>query len=370
MRIAVNMATLRGLGSGSVGRSLLAALVRRGDRHRFVCWVPRDWECSPAFHLPHVRLHASDPGIVRKIILENVTIRQELRGGADRLMSFGDTSLPECPVPHLLFIQQAHLAYHPGEWGYEAPLAFRAKMALMAEYFRAGIRTVSIFAVQAGHMKDRLSARWGIPPDRIVVVSNGPREGWDDLRFESPTRGLGDGAPYICYPAGPDPHKNHGILPGIMATLAPRHPDLRCKVTVSRDSVPSMVERARARGVLDRFDFLGPRPSSEMPMLLCGALALIMPSKLESASLTYYETLAAGCPVVASDRPFAREILGEAGAYADPDIAESFADPVGRLASSPDRRREASDRCRHRYLEIRRSWADVAAQFLSILEVL
>jgi glycosyltransferase involved in cell wall biosynthesis len=303
-----------------------------------------------------------------KLVLEAFEIPRTLRKwGADRLFSLGDTSVPRCEVPHLLFVQQAYLAYAPEEWGFQVPRRLRVRMALMAGYFRAGLPGVSAFLVQTEDMRQRLASRWNIRPERIHRVPS-PLDGevWESLARADPLPPRDP--PYICYVAGPGPHKNHQVLAGVMAALATRHPALRCVLTVAAGTVPRLVEAARELGILDRFVFSGELARSDLPGLLAGATAMVMPSKLESFGLPYYEALAAGCPVVAADRAFAREALGETGYYAPADDPEAFAAHVSMILDSADLRAEAARRCLARWLSTRSTRQEVAATYLRILE--
>ena len=47
-------------------------------------------------------------GLLQKMATENIQMRLAMRRfGTQTLFSLGDTSLPACPVPHLLLVQQA-----------------------------------------------------------------------------------------------------------------------------------------------------------------------------------------------------------------------------------------------------------------------
>lgn len=57
---------------------------------------------------------------------------------------------------------------------------------------------------------------------------------------------------------------------------------------------------ARALGVAERIDFLGARPHSDMPGILCSADLAVFPSLMEATSVAALECMACGLPVAAS----------------------------------------------------------------------
>lgn len=359
MRIAMHMGTLRGAGSSTVGLRLVDALLERDDGHEYTAWLPAE---TPTPTHPRLRVRRMRPGIIGKFVGENVDIRRELRrGGYDALFSLGDTSLPAPGVPHLLFVQQAYVAYRPEEWGFRPPASMRARMALMTAYFRAGMPTVSLFTVQTETMRRHLCERWSLEPDRVVVVPSAARFAPDeggDARTPS-------AEPYICYVAAPSVHKNFEVLPAMLERLARTHPELTLRLTVRREDLPAIAAEAARRGVSERIRWLGPvRDPRE---LIRGARAFVMPSRLESFGLTYYEALAVGCPVVAADRDFAREACGSAALYADADSPEQFARHVDDILTEPELARRLADAGLERARRAP-SWRDAAASYVHLLE--
>jgi len=368
VRIALHMGTLRGLGSASVGQNILLELARQGEAHAFEAWIPEEWPDAAVAGLERTQAHRVRAGVRAKFVDENLRIRRSIRRGqADRLFSLGDTSLPLPGLPHLLMVQQAYLAYERGDWGFRPPAPARAKMRLMATYFRAGLTGATRLTVQTQDMKAHLMARWGLGSERVAVVPSALGASWQRIA-EGPDRSEPVGPPTLCYPAGPAPHKNHRVLIPMLRALAARVPDVRLRLTISRQALPALAEEARAAGVLDRIEFLGGVAGAALPALLAASTVVVVPSLLESFGLTYYEAMAAGTPIVASDRGFAREALGDAGHYGSPQDGEALAAAALRLIGAGSAWCDASRAVRTRYLAKRRTWPDVAAEYLRILE--
>lgn len=365
MRIGFNMAALRGYGSSAVGRALWREFARLGEGDELVAWVAESWLADARSVGGRAKLYGARGGVLGKLWTENVLLRGGLvRHRIDKLFSLGDTSLPLTRLPHLLLVQLAYLAVPASKWGFEVSRAFRARMRLIELNFAAVLPTVHHLTVQTEFVKRGLSERWGIAPERITVVPSSV-EPW--LRELSHAPSSDD--PYICYVASASPHKNHTLLAQLMARLVRRHPGLRCRLTVHREEVPALIEQARALNVLNAFTFepgLSHRAAIEMTR---GAVAAVIPSKLESFGLPYYEAMAVGCPVVAADLPFAREACGAAGLYAHPDDADAFAEHVEHLLEHDVAKRQ-SDAVRERFNSVYLPWADVGRAYWRILETL
>lgn len=369
MRIAVHAGTLRGFGSGLVGRNVLENLARIGSQHTFLAWVPESWRedhgVTEETYPPNVELRFTEPGLLKKLALENLTIRAALSSwGADVLFSTGDTSLVACPIPHLLLIHQPNLAYGTSERGFEVGLKDRLRWGAMSRYLRMGLPSINQVTVQTQDMADRISRRFSFDPSKIVVVPSAVDGPGDRVPVEPATTPN----PYIVYVASASRHKNFEVLPAMMAELRDRCPELKCRLTIHRDAVPALAEEIDARGLSEQFVFEGPVTRERALSLLGEATALVMPSWLESFGLPYYEAMMLGVPVVAADRGFSREALGDAGLYASPSEGGEFAQAVASLVLDPDARRFRARAVRDRFDQTARSWEYVASRYLEFLE--
>ncbi len=362
MRIAIHAGTLRGFGSGAVGRNVLRALSQVARDHELTAWIPKDWGWGPEELGPGVHLISLRGGFASKLITENAGIRRALCD-FDVLFSMGDTSLPACPIPHLLMVQQAYLAYRPSDLDFSMSPVWQAKLRAIGTYFRLGLSSTSRLTVQTRDMKDRLCERWSLAPERVALIPSSYALNPRPPRAEADPR-------YVCYVATPSAHKNFEVLADMMSALATQHGELRCKLTVRPREVPGLVRRARELQVSDRFEFLGRVRSDALGELLASAVALVMPSKLESFGLPYYEAMAVGCPVLAADRAFAREACGPAALYADADSGRDFGAAVARLLRESGLRGQLQAAGATRIQSVSRSWNDIAGAYLELLQEL
>jgi glycosyltransferase involved in cell wall biosynthesis len=95
---------------------------------------------------------------------------------------------------------------------------------------------------------------------------------------------------------------------------------------------------ARDRGLDGMMTFPGRVPYNEASRWIClGEVAVSPKRSLTEANGKLLNYMACGRPVVASDTPVNRELLGHAGIFAAVDDAESFAERIMELLIDPDR---------------------------------
>lgn len=105
---------------------------------------------------------------------------------------------------------------------------------------------------------------------------------------------------------------------------------------------------------------------AQLAALMEGAVALVQPSFVEGFSLPPAEALCRGVPVIASDIPAHREILGDSALLIDPTDGPGWRQAVLRLAREPDYRQARVEAAR---TFVPRSWdAHVDAAIEGALE--
>jgi glycosyltransferase involved in cell wall biosynthesis len=90
-----------------------------------------------------------------------------------------------------------------------------------------------------------------------------------------------------------------------------RHVDIEAVIIGDGPERPSLERLASELGVAERTSFLGARPHSDMPGLLCSAEVAVFPSLMEATSVAALESMACELPVAASRVGGLPEIVGE-----------------------------------------------------------
>jgi glycosyltransferase involved in cell wall biosynthesis len=124
---------------------------------------------------------------------------------------------------------------------------------------------------------------------------------------------------------------------------------------------------ARALGVHDRVHFVGASgalPFADLVALYNGALCLCHPSLHEGYGLPPAEAMAAGCPVVTSNRSSMPEVSKDAARYVDPTDVEDIARALRELAGDDALRAEMRERGLARAKEL--DWKRLAAESVAL----
>jgi glycosyltransferase involved in cell wall biosynthesis len=218
-------------------------------------------------------------------------------------------------------------------------------------------RRARLVIAPSEHVRDELVELFSLPRERVVAIAPGV-----DPSFASPAdpapllSRLRLSRPYVLAVGTDSPRKNLGLLDEVAPRLAekglevaiagstrsymptgpaataarapagsPRDPAARAPAGSPRDPMP----RARRLGYV---------ADADLPALYAGAAAFAMPSLYEGFGLPCVEAMAAGTPVVASDRDALPEACGEAALLADPDDPDAFAAAL-LDAAGPERER-------------------------------
>jgi glycosyltransferase involved in cell wall biosynthesis len=145
------------------------------------------------------------------------------------------------------------------------------------------------------------------------------------------------------------PEKNQVVLVDMLSRL----PDVHLAVAGEGPSRQLLCDSATQLGVERQLHLLGELPPAEVADFLAMDGPFLFPSRFEAFGFAVVEAMAAGLPVVASDIPAMREILGDsgssdAGVRVSPDNAGEWAVAVSRLLEDRDWRQSLSSRARDR----------------------
>jgi glycosyltransferase involved in cell wall biosynthesis len=159
---------------------------------------------------------------------------------------------------------------------------------------------------------------------RVFVTPLGVDEEFFSLAPGAPSR------PYLLAIGTLEPRKNFARL---IRAHARSGVDLDLLVAGKRGWLDDdVLEAARAA---PRARLLGHVPDPDLKRLLAGATAFLYPSLLEGFGLPVLEAMAAGRPVLTSDKEPLRSLAGGAAILVDPLDEEAIADGIRRVVSSP-----------------------------------
>jgi glycosyltransferase involved in cell wall biosynthesis len=257
--------------------------------------------------------------------LEQITFPIDLRQSQCDLFHATSFSLPALWPGRL--VATLHDANHlalPEEYGLTHQIYFRAVVRPRAVTARA-LLTVSEFSRQ------ELSKHLGI----------------SEFRFQTVRLGVSD----IYRP--PSPEKVTGLrarlhLPERYFALLGNRKRFKNLQTIAAIAhrLPAPVVLLAGEGAAVRCGFgsaaieLGPLAEVDLPVLLGGALGVLVPSRYEGFGLPALEAMASGAPVLASRATALPEVVGEAGILLNPDDSQAWLQACQQIATRPSLREE------------------------------
>jgi glycosyltransferase involved in cell wall biosynthesis len=369
-------------GFGRFTRCLVTEMVRRDDRNSYVLLMDR----------PSLRDATVPPGVeVVEVGVGAAPARAASANGHRSVADIARMSAAARRIRAKVFFFPASYSYFPV---FGSPIVVtmhdaiaerlpdlvfssrRARMLWTAKQ-RAAARQARALVTVSEASRDALVSSLGITRDRIRVVREAPDE---TFRPVGPAErdgvlarhGIAPADRVILYVGGISPHKNLTTLVRAFELLADGRDDARLVLVGDLSDDPFLSAADTIRGRVDasptrsRITLTGYVPDADLAALYSGAVATALPSLGEGFGLTAAESAACGTPVVASDDPALRELLGDAGLYADPRDPGAFAARLTELLDDPARRAEARAAVSRRAASW--SWAQAADDVVDLLE--
>lgn len=253
---------------------------------------------------------------------------ERLAGPVDVAQSLHPLLLPSRGAAGFITIHDLDFLDHPERTSAE----IRRDYAALA---RAHAARADGILVPSAHTASRVSARLGIPRERLVVFP-------PFVPDRPPRRAPAPGGP-ILFVGTVEPRKN---VPGLIAAyerllaVRPNAPPLVIAGHVPPGAValldagPAAAARVQPRGYIS---------DDERTRLYETASMLVLPSLDEGFGLPVAEAMCAGLPVIVSNRGSLPELVGDAGLVVDPGDRDALALAMRRVLDD--------DGLRHRMIE-------------------
>jgi len=225
--------------------------------------------------------------------------------------------------------------------------------ALAARYHEL----LDLDVVSSRHLAGWLAER-GADRERVAVATtNVDVERWrpdpglgrrvrDELGLEATT-------PVVLFAGRLVAQKQPGVLAATLMRLADRGVDFAVVVAGDGPERPALERALAEAGLRPRVHFVGAVPLERVRELMAAADVFFLPSRWEGISLSLFEAMACGVPVVAADVGGQRELvtpecgvlLPRAGEAAE---SAAYAEALATLLADPERRRRMGERGRER----------------------
>lgn len=220
-------------------------------------------------------------------------------------------------VPHLVGFANGLYLFSDSDFirrqwpqGFSARLRYHARRRVLLQQLR---READLLWVETEAAAQKLASALRIAPVSIKVVPNtASRHFREAVVQDTDVPGDKDWFDLLTFYAA-HPNKNLDLIARLLPLVAGT--DVRFLVTLPEDRFRAIFKEQAGSPHLRNLGIIDP---ARGPEVYRQADAVFLPSLLETFSATYPEAMAMGKPILASDRPFARSICGEAALYFDP----------------------------------------------------
>jgi len=273
--------------------------------------------------LPHGNVLVRSPGSIAIGERKCAAIRRQLWM---RSLRFPLNDLVYSPTHHGLPHQSGQIITVHDLISLRFPAQHRAQYL----FFRFGLphllrKCRAVFTVSHTSRQD-IAATYGYPLNRIYVVPNGVNA---TVFKPGPLAKPAD--PFLLMVGACYQHKN---VDEVLDMAKFWKQDYRLVVTLCGGRYRKKMEQKAAKhGLTDQIEFKDYLSSDELLRLYQGASALLYPSLWEGFGIPPLEALACGTPVIASDIPAHREVLGEAGWFVKLGDSQGWSEAFQSLAS-------------------------------------
>lgn len=180
--------------------------------------------------------------------------------------------------------------------------------------------------------KNDLIDYFGFREDMISVIHHGISEQW----FSCHDRVENNTEPYFLFVGGRNPYKNYDTVLKALAKLDGKYKEIQL-ITAGENlhSLEKERQRYRELKISKRVKDLGVVSDEKLKELYSNAVALVFPSIYEGFGFPLLESLACGCPVLASKIPTNKEIGNSLVTYFATKDSDCLADKMIGIYDNP-----------------------------------
>ena len=260
---------------------------------------------------------------------------EALAGSVDVVHAAHPLMIPSRRAARVVTVHDLYFLDHPVQAGVdrrsfgEGGEIRRDYPALTASHARAAEAVVT----PSQYTRNLVVSRLGVPAERVYACPFGAPT-WRTLGRQPNTPPDG----YFLFVGTLVARKNLTTLLDAYERVTARRPDSPRLVIAGAptDDATPWLHRLQQPPLAGRVEHVGYVSESDRERLYSGALALVMPSLDEGFGVPALEAMAAGVPVIASNRGALPEVLGDAGTLLDPQDIDGFAAAMERAARERD----------------------------------
>ncbi len=207
--------------------------------------------------------------------------------------------------------------------------------------YRFMARHATVILTVSEFLKSQIVSMFNASSDKVVVIGNGV----EDVYFEVAKLAKGAAGkpmerPYILSVGGLNYLDGADYLLPVAKVFENLVPEMRFLIAGNQHEKRYLEQAKGIRNI----ELLGYVPSQELAGLMRDAELFLFLSRYETFGIAVAEAMAAGAPVIASDKTAIPEIVGDGGIIVDPAKVPIIIDSIMELYRSPARREELRQR--------------------------
>ena len=249
------------------------------------------------------------------------------------------------PVKQIVTVHDLHyLHFNQSISECSSEIGFFRKFFYHKKMLKVLSNSAAVIAVSESTRRDVIE-NFGVDPRKIHVIYNG----YDESRFlvitepDSVLERYNLKKQAFCLCIGSIlRHKNFLRLVQAFAKQKSKTKLVIAGVCKDAGYLAEIMHAAATLGISDRVQYLGYVPDKDIPYLLSGAIALLMPSLHEGFGVPVIEAMACGTPVITSNCSAMPEVAGAAALYVDPFSTENIASGISSVLENKNLRQRMS----------------------------
>jgi glycosyltransferase involved in cell wall biosynthesis len=208
-------------------------------------------------------------------------------------------------------------------------------------------------------------------PERVTVIYPGYDPSFapvqDEAALTTVHRRYGISSSYVIYVGTLQPRKNLTTLLDAFAALTAQGHTVHLVIAGKKGWLyEPLFARVQELGLQGQVHFVGYVPQADLPALLSGAQAFVLPSLYEGFGLPVLEAMACATPVICSKVSSLPEVAGDAAIWIDPRDTAQLVQALGRVLEDADLRRDMAAKGLRQVSHF--SWEKCAQETLRLLE--
>lgn len=236
-------------------------------------------------------------------------------------------------------------------------------------------KAAHILAISESTKKD-IATYYGVRPEKITVTYPGyDKEKFkyqiSNIKIRETKERYGIKGEYLLFLGVLKPSKNlEGLLEAFKILTSHKSQVTSYQLVIAGSKgwlYEEIFAKVKSFGLTDRVIFTDFVPDEDVPALMAGARAFVLPSFWEGFGIPVVEAMAVGTPVVVSDVGSLPEIVGDAGVIVNPYDLNSMAEGLQKVISLPENRYN-----RFKARVVRRAagfdWLDTARRTLEVFK--